>query len=242
VTAERNLTAVYARLGRPMPRFQWVESPERALPLLRGLPTLEELYRWVRDPCPRGLPPLASDLAMLVSQLRSRLSAGTQHPDPELSPVRRSKGGEPWPELAASQALAAAVPLGVVLHQNIRISMHRTLGDGVRGRVRRALTAGSPVRVPVCWYGQQECSWIAYYDVLGRIGLARYRPQETQHLNEWAALARSCGWWWPGEDVCVVVDRPAEIHVQRAPGARLGELHLTPPGVIYRDGWRPAVG
>ena len=240
MTAERNLTAVYARLGRSAPRFEWVESPLKALPLVQDLPHLEDLYDWVRDPCPRGTPPLASDLAMLVSQLRTRLSAGIQHADPEQSPVRRNKRGEPWPELAAPQAVAAGVPLGVLLHQNICIWLHRTLGDGFRRRVRRALT--DPALVPVCWYGQQECWWIAYYDILGQLGLARYGPRETQQLSEWVALARSCGWWWPGEDVCIVVERPATVHVEPVPGARLGELQLTSTGVTYRDGWHPAVG
>jgi Domain of unknown function (DUF6745) len=238
--AERNLTALYARLGRAVPRFEWVESPAKALPMVQGLPTLEELYGWVRDPCPRRTPPLASDLAMLVSQLRGRLSAGIQHADPELSPVRRNKRGEPWPEMAAPEALAAGVPLGVVLHQNIRVWLHRTLGDGFQRRVRRALAAQGAV--PVCWYGQQEGSWIAYYDILGRLGRARYGPREMQHLDEWAALARSCGWWWPGEQVCIVVDRPAAVRVEPVPRARLGELHLAPTGVTYRDGWRPAMG
>ena len=39
-----------------------------------------------------------------------------------------------------------------------------------------------------------------------------------------AELARSCGWWWPGEDVCVVVERPASVHTGRS--------------ITYRDGWR----
>jgi hypothetical protein len=32
-TAERCLTDIYTRLGRPQPRFEWVDSPEKALPL-----------------------------------------------------------------------------------------------------------------------------------------------------------------------------------------------------------------
>ena len=239
-TTERHLIAVYARLGRPAPRFEWVESPPKALPLIEGLPTLDELYRWIRDPVPRGTPPLASDLAMLVADLRASLSARMHDPDPEMSPARRNKRGDPWPELAPEQALALGVPLRVVLHQHVRISLYRSLGNGFRGRVRGAL--GSPASVPVCWYGQQESSWIGYYDVLGRLGLAGYGAAEAEHLEDWADLARSCGWWWPGEDVCVVVDRPSALQVEPVPGGRLDELRLTSAGVTYRDGWYPGPG
>ncbi len=60
----------------------------------------------------------------------------------------------------------------------------------------RTALAGDPARVPVCWYGQQEASWVAYYDALHRLGTARYQPDD---LGYWAVLARSCGWWWTGE-------------------------------------------
>src|SRR3954467_4896258 len=68
VLAERCLTAIYARIARPRPRFAWVDSPAKALPLLDALPTLDELYQWIRDPHPSGPPPLASDLATQASR------------------------------------------------------------------------------------------------------------------------------------------------------------------------------
>ena len=97
--AERALTKIYARISRPRPRFEWVASPAQALPLVAGWPTLGQLFARIRDPHPRGKPPLASDLAMSVSRMRSALSAGVAHSDPELSRVGRGKRNEPWPEL-----------------------------------------------------------------------------------------------------------------------------------------------
>ena len=237
-TAERNLTAIYARLGRAAPRFEWVDSPAEALPLLGGRPTLDELYRWIRDPVPRGTPPLASDLAVLVSRLRAGLGAGVVHPDPESNPQRRKKN-EPWPELPPPEALRAGQPLGLVLHRGVREALHRSLADGVRRPVRAALAPGRTM--PVCWYGQQEASWIAYYDALRRIGLARYGPGDSAQLGEWAALARSCGWWWPGPEVCVVAERPLELLTEPVPRAWSGEVRLRPGGIRYRDGWAPAL-
>lgn len=240
-TGEHHLTAIYARAGRPRPAFVWVDSPVAALPLIDGLPTLDQLYGWVRDPHPPGPPPLASDLAMVCAHLRAVLSAGVTHADPELTPVRRSKRGDPWPERPPLQALADGVPLAVVLHQGVRVALHRSLAHRLAHPVRDALSAGRGGPIPVCWYGQHDAAWIAYYDTLNRLGLARYGPDETTHLQHWAALARSCGWWWPGERVCVVVERPAALHSSPVPGAWHEEVRLGAGGVSYRDGWRPAI-
>ena len=111
------------------------------------------------------------------------------------------------------------------------------LAHGFHLPVRAALASEGPL--PVCWYGQQDASWVAYYDVLHRLGLARYGPDETVHLADWAALVRSCGWWWPGEEVCVVVERPATVRTEPVPGTCHKEVRLRHDGVKYRDGWQP---
>lgn len=229
-TAEHSLTRIYALMSRPRPRFVWVESPNQAIPMVAGLPTLEQLYAFVRAPA--GKPPLASDLAMVVSRLRGNLLASV---GADLSPARKNPRKQPWPELPPREALAAGVPLGIVLYQGIHEVLHRSLGGGFRSRVRSALGGG----VPACWYGQQDAAWVAYFDVLRRLGLARYGPDELEHLGHWAALARSCGWWWPGEEVCVVVERPELVRTEPVPGSPHGEVRLLRHGVRYRDGWHP---
>lgn len=233
-TTERGLTAIYARTFRPPPRFVWVDSPDQAFPLIAGLPTLDDLYARLRNPRTPGPPPLASDVAMVASQLRGALSAGVVYGDPELTPARKGKKREPWPELPPLEALRAGVPPGVVLHQGIHTALHRSLAHGIRKPVRSALAARGPV--PVCWYGQQDAAWIAYYDALLRLGLAHYDPNQLDHFGHWASVARSCGWWWPGEDVCVVVERPDRIRVEAVPGTWHDEVQLGGDGVRYRDG------
>jgi hypothetical protein len=244
--AERALTRIYARIWRQRPRFEWVDSPAKAMPLVAGLPTLDALYQLARShrPGPER-PPLASDLAVAVSRLRGGLSAGVGHPDPELTPVRkgkskgsgkdRDKGRDEWPDLPPREALDAGVPIGVVLHRGVRNALHTSLIRGFAAPVRAALARGGSSVVPVCWYGQQDAFWIGYYDVLRRLGLARYGAEDAEHLDDWITLARSAGWWWPDEDVCVVVDRPAEVHTEAVPGAWNEEVTLAE--VRYRDGW-----
>ncbi len=106
---------------------------------------------------------------------------------------------------------AAGVPLGVVLYQGIRTAIHRSLANGFRTPIHNALADGGPL--PACWYGQQDAAW--------------------------AALARSCGWWWSGENVCVGVDRPELVRTEPVPGTWHDEVRLRRDGVRYRDGWHP---
>nr|MDT0660905.1 hypothetical protein [Micromonospora sp. DSM 115978] len=234
-TAQRCLTAIYHRIGRPRPRFEWVDSPTQALPLIRRLPTLDQLHRWVRDPV--GPPPPGSDVATETARLRAVLSGGVTHTDPELTPVRQGKKREPWPELPPLDSLDRQVPLGVVLHRGVRNALHRSLIPGFALPVRAGLPGGDG-QTPVCWYGQQDAFWIGYYDTLHRLGLAAYPKSASDHLRTWTDLALSSGWWWPGADVCVVAERPAVIETEPVPGSWYGEVRLRPGGVTYRDGWR----
>ncbi|GAA4225365.1 hypothetical protein GCM10022254_07140 [Actinomadura meridiana] len=241
LTAERSLIAIYAKAGRPRPGFVWVDSPGRAMALVAGRPTLQELSGRLRDPDPHRPPPRASDVAMAASRLRAALNARV-HADPGVPKERKGKSREHWPPLPPLEALNAGVPLGVVLRQGVHDSLHRSLAHGFRAHVLSGLRTLGGGPVPVCWYGQQDAAWIAYYDVLHRLGLARFGPAEFEHLGHWAALARSCGWWWPGDDVCVVVERPELVRTEAVPGSWHDEVRLRPDGVRYRDGWSPATG
>jgi hypothetical protein len=93
--------------------------------------------------------------------------------------------------------------------------------------------------LPTAWYGQQDAYWVGYYDALRRLGLAHYGRGEEEQLADWAAVVRSCGWWWPDVDVCVMVERPQAVTVEPVPGTWHDEVRLVDDGVTYRDGWRP---
>jgi Domain of unknown function (DUF6745) len=237
-TTEQCLARLYARCSRPRPRFVWVGSPAAALPHLAGLPTHDVLYAWATTVSPQGTPPVASDIATGVSRLRGGLDAYADHPDLDAPPgAKRPEKGRPWLHQPPLDALRAGVPLRELLRHGVRDALYTSLGHGFFLPVRAALGP-----VPVCWYGQQDAFWIAYYDTLRRLGLARYPSALAEQLDDWAALARSAGWWWPGEEVCVVVERSAEIRTEPVPGGRHEEVRLRPgaePAVVYPDGWHP---
>ncbi|OJF09965.1 DUF6745 domain-containing protein [Couchioplanes caeruleus] len=219
-TAERILSRLYRRLGREGPRFVWVDSPAAALPHTTGIPGHDDLHAWLRPSPPPGRPPVAVDIAASWSRLLAALDEAAGHPDLE-APRQVRKGDKPPPELPPVAALEAGVPLRVVLRRGVRDALRTALMEDVALPVRAALAP--PSRLPVCWYGQQDASWIAHHDALRRLGLSQPAPRDAAHLDDWATLARASGWWWPGEEVCVVVERPARI------GAGV---------VVYRDGSR----
>lgn len=67
--------------------------------------------------------------------------------------------------------------------------------DGMTIAVRYGAISPSPT-LTACWPQHArftaDCTLIR---ALHRLGLARYRPDGTVHLADWAALVRSCGWW-----------------------------------------------
>jgi hypothetical protein len=224
---EEAIASIYAGHRRGRPEFVWVLSPAAAGPHLAGLPTHQTLRSCLDD----RHPPVASDIAAGLSRLRSELAATYVEPPPDRKPMQRPKG-KPWPALPAERALDAGLPFHELLRQGVREALSRTLADAIHNPIRAAIP-GFPSRdtVPVCWYGHQDSAWIGHADVLHRLGLAT--PAGAFHT--WATLARSGGWWWPGEQLCVLVDRPAVIRTEPVPGAWHGERRLR--SVEYRDGW-----
>lgn len=240
-TAETRIGRIYARLLRPAPAMRWVDSPRQALPLVRGLPTHETLHRLALRPQRTGPPPVASDIAAGLSGLRGRLDEAATHPDLDPPPRPKAKDGtrsrrksrlrdeapdraDPprAPGAGPVQLLEEGVALRAVLREHVREELTGRLAAELAWPVRRAL--GPTETLPVHWYGQQDAPWLAYYDVLHRLGLAVFRPADAEALEDWVWLARSAGWWWPGDELCVLVERPAQI---------------TPTTVRYRDGWSP---
>jgi hypothetical protein len=224
-TTEDILTELYARHRRGRPEFRWVDSPRAALPHLRGRPTHSTLMAQVRASATASAP-LASDIAAGISRLRSDLAERVLDPPLDRPPYKRAKN-EAWPLLPPGEALRVRIPFLEIVRQGVREALWRSLGPGLYLPVRATLGAD----VPVCWYGNQDASWIAYFEALRAMGLAQYPAS----FDRWAALTRAAGWWWPGERECVLVERPVELTVSAAPGGLHGEVRLD--RVVYPDGF-----
>jgi hypothetical protein len=77
-------------------------------------------------------------------------------------------------------------------------------------------------------------------DILRHVRLIRPSSVQAAHLDLWTALCRSCGWWWPLDDICVVAERPLVVRTEPRSGpdhAGLRLHHADGPAVAYPDGW-----
>ena len=81
------------------------------------------------------------------------------------------------------------------------------------------------------WFaGQWDYYWM-YLDGGRRVG-AKYATAADQALSSHCDIAKSCGWWYPFNDFCIVTDRPAVLHVDEQ-----GRFHAEDgPALSYRDG------
>lgn len=56
-------------------------------------------------------------------------------------------------------------------------------------------------------YGLHDSGWISFYDFVRELGVAGTEP-----LDGYIKLTQSCGWWWAFKNLCVLTDRPVELH------------------------------
>lgn len=88
------------------------------------------------------------------------------------------------------------------------------------------------------WYGALRGDWAAEADAARRRYGVALPEGSKRFLDLWKAAAASAGQWWPREDVCVVSERPREIHTE--PDSPDGQVRLhraDGPAVRYADGW-----
>jgi len=123
-----------------------------------------------------------------------------------------------------------------LFHRRIGISLARSFDSSLLIPLR--LLHGPGYNQVRDLYGAQSVSWMACYDALRRVAGVVFTPEQTRQFALWATAARSCGWWWPREDVCVVSERPVTMHTEV--WGEDGEVRLhrpDGPALRYADGW-----
>ncbi|NEA60407.1 hypothetical protein G3I60_41170 [Streptomyces sp. SID13666] len=238
--AEDAVTGLYQLIGEARPRFSWITSPAAAPPVLAAE---RQRFHPPRSQAAAALgtgtwtdQTVGARLAYSRSDLRERLDVATGHPhwrrtrDPWLQPARA---------MTSKDALETGAPLHTVLEATVRASLQVLLGDALPAAIRTAMLPARSEWLAQGNYGQHDAYWLSAYDVHARTESARYRDGDVHQLGLWAALVRSAGWWWPGEGLCVMTERPAEVHTEPLPNGRHGELrlhHESGPAVRYADG------
>ncbi|WP_222721420.1 DUF6745 domain-containing protein [Actinomadura sp. HBU206391] len=127
-------------------------------------------------------------------------------------------------------------PMDQLIRQEVRSSLARSSDSALVRSLRAA--HDSPYHPATAWYGAQCVSWVAHYDALRRVAGVVFTPEQNRRLEPWAVVARSCGWWWPREGVCVISERPVTLHTEVWGDAGEVRLHRADgPAIRYADGW-----
>ena len=108
----------------------------------------------------------------------------------------------------------------------IRQQLGQSIAEPLRLMVNNGILTGR--QTSECCYGQHDASWLSYYDFFRRNG-----TKGTERLDSMITLAQSCGWWWPYENLCILTERPLEMH--RDNRGRLHNEHGM--ALQYGDGW-----
>lgn len=221
-------------------REEWLGWALSTLPADRPAAeaAISELYRLI------GLDPprfhwVASPVAALA----------TVPPGVRLRPHEAADRMADWPLPPRLSALMRA--LCRELDAQVRW-VHQPMDQLIRQKVGSSLSrsAAGSLRIPLHlahdsrhnpgsgWYGTQCVSWLARYDALRRAAGVVFTAEQSRRFDLWAAVARSCGWWWPREGVCVVSERPVAVHTEVWGDDGEVRLHSAyGPAVRYADGW-----
>lgn len=239
--AKATIGRLYELAGHAAPRFIWCESPASALLAIKLLSDATASLHWSHGSLRKTA--LQTCLVREVEEsLRRSLKESLGRRGEHLSPTLLQGALVGLLELLPARALQDLIrePLGDLIRG--------PLGDSVRDSLpaRAWPHSGDPalVRHPelnTLWdhLAGQHDSRIVQFEAPRRLGLVSYGGRDSEWLELWCALARSCGWWWPYERVCVVAERPAVIHAEQ-PGGERGQLQLhcpDGPAMLFRDGW-----
>jgi len=174
--------------------------------------------------------------SLLRSQLNEQLSSqldGQLYS--QLSSLLRSQLNEQLSSQLSSQLYSQ---LDEQLSSLLRSQLYSQLSSQLYSQLDEQLSSqlGEPQKkVWACRYwGAEYCWWIAYHVVARDIVGATYMPEQSTLLDEWAALAQSCGWWFPLEGVAVLTERHRQLHFDE-----LHRLHCSSgPAIECRDSYR----
>ena len=143
-----------------------------------------------------------------------------------------------WCGSPLSQGLVRTIILDKKLIENISDSVRDSVWDSVRASVWDSVrdSVEDSVRASVgdsvgdSVYGQQEASWLGFYEFFrNELNLIN----QTEKLKGLIELSKHAGWFLPHKEICWVSERHCLLNRDDK-----GRLHsLNQPSVLYPDGW-----
>ncbi|MBY3792763.1 hypothetical protein HQP42_10190 [Rhodococcus fascians] len=237
--AEHAVAQLYRSVGFDEPEFHWVPSPRAAATFIAG-------RHLARTPSiSTAGTEVDAAIATMLSDSRRRMDRIIERRHIEWPREHRWATVNGSNDFRVRGVIARGTPIeaalaGIspdpIIDRTVRTSLHTSLFDGIATAIRT--TTPRPFG-SITWYGQQEAHRVAYYDAFRRHGLARFSFEDVELLDVQTALIESTGWWWAFENIAVMAERPAAVHVEPLPDSPHGEVRLhnsDGPAVEFADG------
>jgi len=248
--AEAAIGRIHELAGLKVPRFIWCASPASAHLAMRVLAA----DAGASMPGGPGRP--CTSLLPLWKRVEESLSrslndvVGLRHPERRFAVLRHTAVTADFARLLGDALNDLLGPFGDLPHRRYDDLLRGPLGDSVRDSLPGLAWTPSGKQVSSCgpqpttqWHlatGQYNDS-VLKYEAPRRLGIVTYSAPDSEWLDLWCALARSCGWWWSFERACFLTERPviARATKSRSPSEWRPLLPHCPdgPAIAFRDGW-----
>lgn len=255
--AQRGVDAVYRKAGLIAPAVIWLRSPfEEAVGslMLNASPpgarrdwgevmlraVLEEQLEFeFGDQALDRAWRLRDRVGEVRDQVASQL--GCQVCDQvEWDQVWNQFGNEVQGQVDRNRLDSVGIPLPEQVRGQLVGEVRGKVRDEVRDEIRRKVgevrgPVGAQLWGQVLWdrrwghhFGQHDADLLAEVDFFRRCRLSA-----PHWFDGHSAVARSAGWWSPGDGYVILTERPLYLHLDEE-----GRLHReTGPALVYPDGW-----
>jgi len=143
-----------------------------------------------------------------------------------------------WDSVRASVSASVRASVSASVRDSVWDSVRASVWDSVRDSVEDSVrdSVEDSVRASVgdsvgdSVYGQQEASWLGFYEFFrNELNLIN----QTEKLKGLIELSKHAGWFLPHKEICWVSERHCLLNRDDK-----GRLHsLNQPSVLYPDGW-----
>jgi len=115
------------------------------------------------------------------------------------------------------------------IKRNIGQNVEQNIWQNIEGNIKQNIWQN----VEQTLWGQHSAHWICYYIIFRDILKLKYNEKDERLLNNLDILVKSCCWWIPFDNICIVSDRPSELKLDEQ-----GRLHDEKDMCIkFVDGW-----
>jgi len=114
--------------------------------------------------------------------------------------------------------------------------IHDRLLGAVMSALDELMESKEALEYPPFWHwGSMDSHWIAFYSFCNEVLGIKYAEEDMRRMRIHQDLAKSCGWVVAYKGICILCERPEEIHWSKE-GPKVLHRDMG-PAVRYRDGF-----